>query len=406
MASVGLRVLAYPLQPSLVPYFDVTTMMPQDPMHNWGAGLTRYEGYYMCYTFCRTFKVNHHDLNMAKNSYPWATGKKPPDLTQYVESGAKGGVPTSDGKMHYSSSQMIRWAKASVEFLAPLVTDPDALFWKSWCAHVECIRLGERQVWSRDDIIRYDRALYDWRILFGKVYAGYEKLKHAFVMQSPLDITRNGPGSTYHCNAFEAFNKLPKSIAKSSNWKDECKKIATVCSLRSARGLRTGIPSLWGEDELTFSGDALQYTLDNALDADELISRFFGNVVASSDTIAVAPLAEVQHLGDPIVAGISWVLHSAVDLGFLDTSLARVGRLVAFTSSSGGMCDAVFIQLFRYPTIDVTSLTTMHAHVVVPTALLSSDELDEQEIFVHLPLHSIQVLHMHMSQHNFVFNLY
>ena len=161
------------------------------------------------------------------------------------------------------------------------------------------------------------------------------------------------------------------------------------------------------EDELTFSGDALQYTLDNALDADELISRFFGNVVASSDTIAVAPLAEVQHLGDPIVAGISWVLHSAVDLGFLDTSLARVGRLVAFTSSNGGMCDAVFIQLFRYPTIDVTSLTATHAHVVVPTALLSSDELDEQEIFVHLPFHSsIQVLHLHMSQHNFVFSLY
>ena len=86
-----------------------------------------------------------------------------------------------------------------------------------------------------------------------------------------------------------------------------------------------------------------------------------------------------------------------MDLGFEDTCLARVGRLVAFTSSNGGMCDAVFIQLFRYPTIDVTSLTTMHAHVVVPTALLSSDELDEQEIFVHLPLHSIQVLHVHMS---------
>ena len=400
MQLAGLQKKVYALQPSLVPLADFTVMAPEDPMHGEPDGNLRRSGYRTIYNMGRAWGVTCEQVNGAIRSYNWPPGDRPPDLHESIMKGAKGGMPDPDGKWRYSASQGLKFSKHSVAMLqnAGLVRDTEAPFWKCWVKHVEYINILLQDEFTQQDILTLDRKVYEYQEAVDKVYPGYKKPKDAFSFMYAINILRNGPPKCYWCMSFEAFNQVCKRIVEASNYKIVCKRVLEVWALRSARHLRSGKVTDWGETVPRYLGHRgpISVTKDTAT---EVVARLFGSVFSTSDHIQLHELHSVYHLGSEFEAS-NWVIHEALTVGNLPPALAEIKSLFEVTHNSK---QYIFVHLLRY--LDASLEASAGAACGVR---ISGDDLAssaKQDIICYLPRQLITALHhnYHVGSHSFMY---
>ena len=135
----------------------------------------------------------------------------------------------------------MHFALSSHEILDPLLTDEMRAHpaWLSWLKLVEHFSLAIQPRLHRDDIKRLDDLQLEHSRLFDAVpeYNGLKRPKHHFLVHLPLDLWRFGPPRGYWCFGFEGFNRVIKSGAQRSNWRNTSLSIMRYWSARSARML-------------------------------------------------------------------------------------------------------------------------------------------------------------------------
>jgi hypothetical protein len=114
--------------------------------------------------------------------------------------------------------------------------------WLSWLKLVEVFATVCKPTMDIEDIERIDDLCLQHSRLFDKVpqYNGLKRPKHHLLQHVPGDVWRFGPPKGYWCFGFEAFNKVIKSGARASNFKDVTTSIMRYWQYRSARYLRDG----------------------------------------------------------------------------------------------------------------------------------------------------------------------
>jgi hypothetical protein len=63
--------------------------------------------------------------NARHRMFNWPAGQRPPELTETIAIGAKGGTPKKAAKLPFTASQMNHWARHSLELLRPLIENAD-----------------------------------------------------------------------------------------------------------------------------------------------------------------------------------------------------------------------------------------------------------------------------------------
>ena len=195
MQQWGYNKLVYAVQPSLIPGFDYTKCMPEDPMHCDPDGVGRQQGYYTLYMLGQR-GVGYERINARIDAYPsWLSGQKPPHLHSSIMTGATGRKPTRGGKWRYSASQTMHFISHSVELLEPFVPDKSAPFWMCHLKYVELHELAFRHQFTEAQRLHLDELIYEYSVLFDAVpeYAGCKMSKHHFQQWYPVQIKRLGP---------------------------------------------------------------------------------------------------------------------------------------------------------------------------------------------------------------------
>ena len=259
MQRWGYNKLVYAVQPSLLPGFDYTKCMPEDPMHCDPDGNGRCQGYYTIYMLGQK-GVGFERINERIDAYSsWLPGQKPPHLHPSIAKGAKGGKPTPGGKWRYSASQTMHFISHSVELLEPLVPDTSAPFWVCHLKYVELHELAFRYQFTEAQRIHLDELIYEYSMLFDAVreYDGCKMPKHQFQQLYPVQIQRFGPLRNLWTMRFEAWYQVGKRIAEASNFKEAEKRILEVYSLRSGRTIASGRLAHLGDTVPMYAGPAL-----------------------------------------------------------------------------------------------------------------------------------------------------
>ena len=111
--------------------------------------------------------------------------------------------------------------------------------WLSWAKLVELFLTCIQHELDVSDIEKIDDLQVEHAELFDKVpeYNGLKRPKHHFLSHLAWDIWRYGPPRGYWCFGFEGFNRVIKTGAQRSNWKDTTMSIMRYWSCRSARSL-------------------------------------------------------------------------------------------------------------------------------------------------------------------------
>ena len=127
----------------------------------------------------------------------------------------------------------------SVAILEPLLTDAMRTHpaWASWVKLVELFSLCIQHELHVDDSKRIDDLQLEYITLFLQVpqYAGFYRPKHHFLSHLAGDIWNYGPPRGYWTFGFESFNKVIKSAARQSNFRQESVSIMQYYSMWSAR---------------------------------------------------------------------------------------------------------------------------------------------------------------------------
>ena len=397
MQEWGLNKLVYAVQPSLIPEFDYSTMMPDDPMHVDPDGNGRCQGYYTIYMLGRQ-GVSVEAINARIDAYQaWLPGQKPPHLHHSIMKGAAGGRPTAGGKWRLTASQTMHLIAHSVELLEPFVADPTALFWRCHVAYVTMHELAFRHQISESQRLHLDELIYQHQELFDAVpeYDGCKMPKHQWAQMYPVQIKRLGPLRVNWTMRSEGWYQIAKNIAESSNFKKTEKRILEIYVLRSGRALVSGKLAAIADPIPLYAGPALPVdtpvTLQNAtLHRDELITRLF-SVVGEAACLEVVEVSEIRFQGETFVALESWVVHQSLTIEELQIpALAQIGRI--FEVSGGGLLNDLFIQVLRYTDIDRTQLAGGRMEIT-QAAMVSAADRREDELLLFLEQSLTPVVH-------------
>ena len=387
MQEWGLNKLVYATQPSLIPLFDYTKGMPDDPMHVDPDGNGRCQGYYTLYMIGQ-LGVRVEAVNARIDAYQgWLPGQKPPHLNHSIMTGAAGRRPTAGGKWRLTASQTMHFISHSVELLEPFVIDRAAPFWRCHVAYVEMHELAFRHQISERQRLHLDELIYRHQELFDAVpeYAGCKMPKHQWAQMYPVQIKRLGPLRLSWCMRSEAWYQVAKRIAESSNFKKASKRILEIHVLRSGRALVSGRLASIPQPSPLYVGPALPtdipVTLASAtLHRDELVTRLFRGAVDEAASLEVVEVSEVRFQGETFVAGGSWVVHQSLTIEGLELpALAQIGRILEV--SGDGLLSALFVQVLRYPGIDGTQLAGSRMEIA-QSAMLSATQEDELMLFL------------------------
>eukprot|EP00965_Chrysotila_dentata_P069855 2307488-Pleurochrysis_carterae.AAC.1 len=117
-------------------------MTPMDGMHGEPDGLLSEEGYGMVFTLIRIEGwTTVEELNSLISAYNWPPGQRVPPLHSSVAVGGIGNLPAKGGRLRYTASQMLHFAKHSLALLQPIIKDSSKPFWQSWRQHVQYLEL-------------------------------------------------------------------------------------------------------------------------------------------------------------------------------------------------------------------------------------------------------------------------
>ena len=91
-----------------------------------------------------------------------------PDVHKCVLKGVKAGKPKRNGTMRYTASEMLSFSLHSHVFMAELVQGRGeaTLIWKSWLAHVACLKLMLVSEYTVERLLQLDRAIKKYHEAF------------------------------------------------------------------------------------------------------------------------------------------------------------------------------------------------------------------------------------------------
>ena len=148
---------------------------------------------------------------------------------------------THCGHSYALSPSRTAGASRSIKVLDPLLTDEMRALpaWRSWVKLVELFSVLVQHELKVSDVKRIDDLQFEYVELFNSVpqYAGLFRPKHHFLTHLAGDIWRYGPPRGYWTFGFESFNKVIKSAAQHSNWRNETVSLMQYWSMWSARNL-------------------------------------------------------------------------------------------------------------------------------------------------------------------------
>ena len=324
----------------------------------------------------------------------------PPAFHESISKGIKGGKPDPDGKWRYSASQGFHFAKHSVAMFrqAGLIKNAEAPFWKCWVKHVEYVNILLQDEFTQQDVLTLDRMVYEYQEAVDEVYPGCKKPKDAFSFLYAVDILRNGPPRCCWCMTFEAFNQVCKRIVEASNYKTVAKRVLEVWSLRSARHLRSGMVTDWGETVPTYFGEneAKPITKETA---PPVAARLFGSVFDDTAVLEYQEVSSVYHLGDIFQTG-TWMVHESLVAGQLQPALAEIQELLEVTQSSKRY---LFIHLKRYLDVSLEERAGAAEGIRISGDDLRSSRIDDRVSY--LPRQLMTSLHhtCHLGTHSFMY---
>ena len=228
-----------------VPYFDVIGMVPRDLMHVELEGNLKVHLYGFLYMAVMKHKwFTRKELNARIMAFEFlSTVRRPPPIPASTLTGRKGTLPSGKGTIPYTSGHMLQFVLHSLEILRPLLARHPSAFnsveYKAWVAHVRYFTALMSPSFNDESILALDRLILNAQTLFLKIvaYAQLWKPKNHFAAHFPGDIRRFGPPRTYWCMRFEAKNQEHKKAAKTGNFMNTPKTVATFWAERSAHRL-------------------------------------------------------------------------------------------------------------------------------------------------------------------------
>ena len=131
--------------------------------------------------------------------------------------------------------------------------------WISWLALVEVETFALRDGFLPSDLLKLDDQQKTHLELFQAVpeYKDAEKPKHWLRANYPIDIWNTGPLIRTWCMTFEAMLQTLKDIAANSNYRNVCKRMATIYALRTGLLLKGQKLTYWNATQLTFQGSPI-----------------------------------------------------------------------------------------------------------------------------------------------------
>jgi len=131
--------------------------------------------------------------------------------------------------------------------------------WISWLALVEVETFALRDGFLPSDLLKLDDQQKTHLELFQAVpeYKDAEKPKHWLRANYPIDIWNTGPLIRTWCMTFEAMLQTLKDIAANSNYRNVCKRMATIYALRIGLLLKGEKLTHWNATQLTFQGSPI-----------------------------------------------------------------------------------------------------------------------------------------------------
>jgi len=319
-------------------------MIGEDLMHHELEGLLKFELALMLYYFIRVRQwFTTEELNARIASFSWPPGYRlPPLYKQHIEEGIANGQPKHDAHVHFTAAQMMLFAQFSVALLTgaspnPLVRDQSDPLWICWLAHLDYFNILLSFSFTDAAVVHLDRLIVRHQTLFAACYPGYWKPKMAMVCHFPMDILRGGPPRLLWCMRFEAMNQVFKRIMEGSNFLNPFLRMATFWNIKSARELKSGIPSNWGNTTVLSGSTEQPVTRPAGEFLDSLLDLW---QVPSGGSASVACVHVIYHAGHEILSAQTWVL--AAQWGNPSSfQLARIGEII---STDGHL----YIQLWWY----------------------------------------------------------
>ena len=131
--------------------------------------------------------------------------------------------------------------------------------WISWLALVEVETFALRDGFLPSDLLKLDDQQKTHLELFQAVpeYKDADKPKHWLRANYPIDIWNTGPLIRTWCMTFEAMLQTLKDIAANSNYRNVCKRMATIYALRTGLLLKGQKLTHWNATQLTFQGSPI-----------------------------------------------------------------------------------------------------------------------------------------------------
>ena len=241
--SVGVK--SYQHAYTRIPYFDVILYVPRDLMHVELEGNLKVHLYGFLYMAIVKHKwFSRAQLNARIEAFSFCSKvRRPPPIPAATLKGRKGTLPRGKGTIPYTSGHMLHFVLHSLEILRPLLArHPSSLEsaeYKAWVAHVRYFAALMKRSFTDQSIAALDTMIFRAQSLFLAISA-YSKLwkpKNHFAQHFPGDIARFGPPRTYWCMRFEAKNQDHKHAAKTGNFKNTPRTVATFWAERSAHRL-------------------------------------------------------------------------------------------------------------------------------------------------------------------------
>ena len=239
----GFNKLYYAQDPEQLP-FSFPLQMPHDNFHVFADGLLRSHAAWLFYVLFK-MGLTLDDVNYEIRRYAyWPADVVIPPLHSNLQEGTAGRKPKSSRCLRMTGSQVSHFTIHSVNLLTPLLTDRMRLnpAWVSWVKLVQLYIVTIKHSNTVDDVDMIDDLQFEYSELFDTVpeFVGLKRPKHHMLIHLATELWRYGPARGYWTMPFEAFNKVIKAGAQSSNWKHESRSVAHYWMMKWGRYLAGG----------------------------------------------------------------------------------------------------------------------------------------------------------------------
>lgn len=227
---------------------DIIKGTTVDIMHVNACGMTRYLLSWLTDEQIPA-EYSWHELNQRKNMHRFKRGRRVPNLERTK------GSPRGSKSIHLNAGQMLDFALASPDIMAPLVKHTGSPAWLCWLAHVRMLRFITRDSFMRHEQNTVNELVQEFMIAFESVpeWAGYEKPK--MHLNDELDLLEYGPFTAYWCMSWEGYVQVLKRLFEMTNYNSGPLSVGKIWAMKSVLHYRDSARASWHEDRVDASSD-------------------------------------------------------------------------------------------------------------------------------------------------------